>query len=184
MTSFTPPIHTHTPQMSYLASQNSHVLSQMYRGLGVMVGGRDGRLTVAYFSSWVGSTTKAVDLSPKKTFFRNYPPPQMVCTKPDLNMLVETRVLAALIQGRLSTTPIPPTRVCPLVGVLKNGRSQAGYAMHVDCGHNGPLDEAGPAFVEGAGTRLGADGWRWLEWLMMSTVTFWFRGFTKHGETD
>lgn len=53
--------YTHTPQMSYIASQNSHVLSQMYQGLGVMVGGRDGRLTVAC------STTKVVDLSPKKT---------------------------------------------------------------------------------------------------------------------
>ena len=65
-----------------------------------MVGGRDGRLTVAYFSSWVGSTTKVVDLSPKNIFGNKAATDG---TKLDLNV-GETRVLAALIQGPPSTT--------------------------------------------------------------------------------
>ena len=73
-------------------------------------------------------------------------------------------------------------------GPLKNGRSQAGYAMHVDCGHNGPLDEAGPASMEGlVRNRLGAHGWRWLEWLMMShghvLVSWFYKNVVKQTKT-
>ena len=113
-------------------------------------------------------------------------------TKLDLNVGEVSRVWRLDFSGHSGPPIYNPDHQLPKAfngRRVKNGRSQAGYAMHVDCGHNGPLDEAGPASMEGlVRNRLGAIGWRWLEWLMMSQchelVSLFLQNMVKQTKTD